>query len=106
MSGDAQSLLPAQDGSKQLEQQRGRALCFAQAVSVKALLVNECGSVLLGVHLLGDWEEAKPNRNLPTLLGWWEHHANEKWGSRERILPMYHLPRVVTQCGAALDGEC
>lgn len=31
MSGDAQSLLSAQDGSKQLEQQFGRALCFAQA---------------------------------------------------------------------------
>lgn len=58
---------------------------------VKVVLVNECGSVLLGVHLLGDWEEAKPNRDLPTLLCWWERHTNEKWGSGERILPMYHL---------------
>lgn len=37
-------------------------LCAShRVVSVKVLLVNECGSVLLGFHLLGDWEEAKPN---------------------------------------------
>lgn len=70
-------------------------LCASHRLtSVKVLLVNECGSVLLGVHLLGDLEEAKPNRDLPTLLCWWEHHASEKWGSGERILPTYHLPRV------------
>lgn len=72
-----------------------RELCAShRLLSVKVLLVNECGSVLLGVHLLGDREEAKPNRDLPTLLCWWEHHANEKWGSRKRILLVYRLPHV------------
>lgn len=70
-------------------------LCAShRLMSVKVWLVNECGRVLLGVHLLGDWKEAKANRDLPTLLSWWEHHVNEKWRSRGRILPLYHLPCV------------
>lgn len=44
-------------------------LCAShRLVSVKVLLVNERDSVLLGVNLLGDWEEAKSDRDFPTLL--------------------------------------
>lgn len=93
MSGDSQMMLSSQDGSKQLEQHFRRALCFTQA-PVKFLLVNERGSVLLGVHLLRDWKEAKPNRDLPIVFWWWEHHVNEKWRSREMTLPVYHLSHV------------
>lgn len=64
-------------------------LCAShRLVSMKVLLVNECGSVLLGVHLLGDWKEAKHNGVLPA------SHVNEEWGSRGRTLPVCHLPWV------------
>lgn len=71
-------------------------LCSShRLMSMKVLLVNECGSVLLGVHLLGDWKEAKPNGVLPA------SHGNEEWGSRGTLCPGVTCPGCVPWCEAA-----
>lgn len=82
----------------------GELCILHKLMSVKFLLGNKSGDILLGTFLLGDWEEIKLNRDLRTLICWWKHSANEKWfrrGYRLCIICQMHVTHVCATSSAA-----